>query len=65
MRPRRNSGYTLWTRRGPGSYRSWERAVGAARWVAEESGMGVSMVNDDSGEIWDVSPDGRVSNHRP
>lgn len=59
----RHRGYTLRTSRGTGSYRSWERAVGAARWTAEVTKADTSIVNDDSGETWDVKPDGRVSVH--
>ncbi len=49
MSGRRNRGYTLRTSRGTGSYRSWERAVGAARWTAEVTKADTSIVNDDSG----------------
>jgi hypothetical protein len=61
MSGRPHRGYTLRTSRGTGSYRSWERAVGAARWTAEVTMADTSIVNDDSGEMWDVKPDGRVS----
>lgn len=64
MSHRRSDGFTLWTSRGSGSYRTWGRAAGAARWTAEGSGMSVLLVNDESGQMWDVSPDGRVANHR-
>ena len=63
MRPRRSKGYTLWTGSGLGSYRSWERAVGAARFAAAQSSANVSMFDDDSGQMWDVEPDGRISKH--
>ena len=62
---RRRYGYSLFTHAGVGSYRSWERAVGAARWVAEDTKVDVQMVNQDSGEMWNVSPDGGVRNDRP
>jgi hypothetical protein len=41
----RHRGYTLRTSRGTGSYRSWERAVGAARWTAEVTKADTSIVN--------------------
>ncbi len=63
MTRRRSHGYTLWTSAGSGSYRSWERAVGAARFAAEQSSTNVSMLDDDSGQMWEISPDGRVSKH--
>ncbi len=63
MRPRRSNGYTLRIGNGTDPYRSWERAVGAARFAADKSCSTVSMVDDDSGQVWDVSPDGLVSKH--
>jgi hypothetical protein len=60
MTRRRSRGYTLWTSSGTGSYRTWGRALSAARWAAEESKSDVSLVSD-GGMTWDVSPDGRVS----
>jgi hypothetical protein len=60
MTRRRTHGYTLWTSRGTGSYRTWDRALSAARWAAEETN-GEVLLGDDGGTMWDVSPDGHVS----
>jgi hypothetical protein len=61
MMRRQARGYTLWTSRGTGSYRTWSRALSAARWAAERTGSGVSLVSDETGAMWDVSADGRAS----
>jgi hypothetical protein len=61
VRRGQSHGYALWTSRGTGSYQSWERAVGAARWAAEQTSSDVSMVSGDSGAMWDISPEGQVS----
>ena len=60
-RPHRWSyGYGFMPDVGAGSYKSWERAVGAARLAAENTRANVRMVSEDSGEMWNISPDGRV-----
>jgi hypothetical protein len=61
---RRSRGYALWTGSGVGSYRSWERAVGAARLAAGQSHEVVVLLDDHSGRMWDVAPGGRLSNHQ-
>jgi hypothetical protein len=60
MTRRRAHGYTLWTSHGTGSYRTWKRAVAAARWAAGSTSAEV-LLGDDGGTTWDVSPDGQVS----
>ena len=63
-RRRRSTRFTMWTSaNASGSYRGWERALGSARWVAAETDTTVLVASDDSGETWDVSPDGSVAPH--
>jgi hypothetical protein len=62
---RRRTGFTLWTAdNANGSYHSWERVVGSARWLAAKSGASVRVVDDNNGDQWDVSPSGMVAPHR-
>lgn len=35
-----------------GSYRSYAKADSAARWVAQETGESVTVVNEDTGQSW-------------
>jgi hypothetical protein len=64
MRARRAERFRVWTSRGPGSYRSRSRAISAARWVAEGSGVATVVENETTGATWSVSALGRVS-HLP
>jgi hypothetical protein len=59
-RPRKGS-FTVYTAHGRGSYRSRVQADSAARWVAEETGETVSVVNEGTGETWDVSVPARTA----
>jgi hypothetical protein len=59
-RPRSRS-FTVRTSTTTGSFRSWERAAGAARTLAAESGTGTLIVDEDSGGRWDVSTEGLVT----
>lgn len=59
-RPRSRS-FTVRTITTTGSYTSWERAAGAARTLAAESGTGTLIVDDDSGGRWHVSTEGLVT----
>jgi hypothetical protein len=52
--------FTIFTSAGIGSYRSLTKAMAAAQWVAQESGDSVSVVNQSTGQSWQVS-DGLVS----
>jgi hypothetical protein len=60
MRRRRSESFTVYTARGRGSYRSPSKAHAAARWVAQETGESVSVVNENTGQSWEVSV-GRAS----
>ena len=60
---RRSVHFTLWTGSSSGSYRSWERVIGAARWIAGDTEAAVRVVDDDSGQMWDVSAAGDVAVH--
>jgi hypothetical protein len=55
MRRRRSVSFTVYTVRGRGSYRSYAMADSAARWVAQVTGETVTVVNDGTGESWEVS----------
>ena len=59
-RPRSRS-FTVRTSTATGSYRSWERAAGAARTLAAKSGTDTLIVDDDSGGRWHVSTEGLVT----
>lgn len=59
MRRLRTSYFTVYTARGRGSYRSRDKAESAARWVAQETGERVTVVNERTGEIEEIS-----SSHR-
>ena len=58
---RRSQLYTVLTGTAASSYLSWERAIGAARSLAVESGIASSVTDDFSGTRFDVAPDGRAS----
>jgi len=60
MRRRSSVRFTLWSAT-TSSYRSWERVIGAARWVAADTENGVRVGDDDSGQMWDISPAGGVA----
>jgi hypothetical protein len=56
MRRRRNVSFTIYTTRGRGwSYRSYAKADSAARWAAQETGESVTVVNESTGQSWQVS----------
>ena len=61
MRRRGSVRFTLWLGATTSSYRSWERVIGAARWVAADTENGVRVGDDDSGQMWDISPAGGVA----
>jgi hypothetical protein len=56
MRRRAIGGYTVWTDKGTGSYRTLAHAMSAARWVAGESQRAVEVSSDGTGQIWHVPP---------
>ncbi len=56
MRRRRNVSFTLYSARGRGwSYRSYAKADSAARWISQETGESVHVVNESTGQSWEVS----------
>lgn len=55
MRKRRSASFTVYTSNGRGSYRSRSKADAAARWVARETGDSVSVVDESTGESWEIS----------
>jgi hypothetical protein len=55
MRRRRSQSFTIYTARGRGSYRSYAKANSAALWVAQLTGENVTVVNDGTGQSWEVS----------
>jgi hypothetical protein len=55
MRRRQSASFTVYTARGRGSYRSYAKADSAARWVAQETGETVTIVNEGTGQSWEVS----------
>jgi hypothetical protein len=61
MRARRMARFTVYTSTGTGSYRSQSKAIGAAQWVARESSESVAVANETTGQRWEVSPVGLVS----
>jgi hypothetical protein len=52
---RRSTSFTVYTARGLGSYRSYANAHAAARWIADETGETVSVVNERTGQIWEIT----------
>jgi hypothetical protein len=60
MRRRKLESFTVYTTRGRGLYRSHIKAEAAARWVSQDTGESVSMVNESTGQRWEISV-GRVS----
>ena len=58
-------GFTLWSGSTSSSYRSWERVIGAARGIAGDTAPAVRVVDDDSGQMWEISPAGRVGSPHP
>jgi len=56
MTSRRTERFPVWTSHGSSSYGSRARAIGAARWVASETGETVWVANETTGHRWDVSP---------
>jgi len=55
VRRRRSKSFTVYTSSGTGSYHSRAKAESAARWVAEGTGEPVSVVNESTGQTWEVS----------
>jgi hypothetical protein len=55
MNRRRSESFTVYTARGSGLYRSSWRAHGAARWVAKETGETVTVVDERTGQRWEIS----------
>jgi hypothetical protein len=55
MRRRRGASFTVYTARGRRSYRSYAKADSAARWVAQVTGETVTVVNEGTGQSWEVS----------
>lgn len=55
MRRRRSDSFTVHTAHGQGSYRDYTRADAAARWVAQETGETVTIVNERTRQTWRVS----------
>jgi hypothetical protein len=60
MRRRKLESFSVYTARGRGSYRSHIKAEAAARWVSQETGESVSVVNESTGQRWEISV-GRAS----
>jgi len=54
MRRGRRASFTVYTTRGRGSYHSSSKAHAAARWVAGETGESVTVVNERTGQSWEV-----------
>jgi hypothetical protein len=54
MRRGTRGSFTVYTADARGTYRSRTKADSAARWVAGRTGEAVTVVNDRSGEIWEV-----------
>jgi hypothetical protein len=54
IRRRRSKSFTVSTAHGLGSYRSYSNAHAAAHWVADETGETVSVVNERTGQIWQI-----------
>jgi hypothetical protein len=52
---RRSESFTVYTPRGRGAYRSYAKADSAARWAAEVTGETVTVVNEDTGQSWEIS----------
>jgi hypothetical protein len=63
MRRRKRGFFTVYTARGKGTYGSHAKAEAAARWVAQETGESVSVVDESTGQTWEVSAE-RVSIRR-
>ena len=61
MTARRAGRFRVWTSHGSGSYGSLSRAIAAARWVASETRDTIAVASETTGQRWDVSPAGRVS----
>ena len=62
--PRRSRRATVRTSTTTRSYRSWERAIGAARSLAARSGIASSVTSEFDGIRFDVAPDGCASPRR-
>jgi hypothetical protein len=58
-RRRQAPAFTVYTAKGAGSYRSRAKAVAAASWVAETSGGSISVVDERTGELWEVAAPAR------
>ena len=50
----RKASFTVYTARGRGSYHSSSKAHAAAHWVAGETGETVTVVNEHTGQSWEV-----------
>jgi hypothetical protein len=58
----RTDRFTVYTSTGMSSYRSRSKAMAAAEWVVAESGTAVSVMNEGTGQRWEVSSaDGHTS----
>ena len=55
MRRLRSASFTVYTAMGRVSYRNRSKADAAARWIARESGDSVSVVNESTGQSWEIS----------
>jgi hypothetical protein len=51
--------FTVYTARGRGCYHTRTQADSAARWVVRETGRSVTVVNERSGERWEVAGSAR------
>jgi hypothetical protein len=51
--------FTVYTARGRGCYHTRAQADSAARWVVRETGHPVTVVNERSGERWEVAASAR------
>jgi len=54
MRRGRHERFSVFTSRGIGSYGSRSKAISAARWVAQGSGGTVSVINETTGQMWEM-----------
>jgi hypothetical protein len=61
IKRRRSQRFTVRTDAAARSYTSWERAIGAARSFAVEFGMASTVTDDNSGTLFNVTPDGCAS----
>lgn len=55
MRSKRHERFSVFTSSGIGSYGSRSKAIAAAEWVARESDDSVSVLDETTGQIWEIS----------